>query len=1006
MASELTRFEPGPGDRAPAALASERGDLPLRAVTVRAQITGVTADVDVEQVFDNPWDEALEVSYVFPLPELAAVTRCELHLDGRVVAARLEERGAAREAYAAAVERGQRAALAEQDRPGVFTITLGNVPPRGRATIRFGMAYALPREDGRHVFRFPLVVAERYAPGDPIPGERVGHGTHPDTTASPDASRVTPPRLAADATRPVLAVEVAIAHGELGIDDVESSLHAVQDVVEPGRRVVRLAPGQLMDRDFVLRFRLGDDAIRTQLATQADPTGDEGTFQLTLVPPAAPIRARPRDLVLLLDRSGSMAGWKIVAARRALARMIEVLDDADRFAAYAFSSQMVAPAELAFGLAPPRGRDAARAGRGVPGRAFGRGWNRDGSPVPARDHAARERRSRPRPLARAGHRRSGHERGRAGRARRELARRQGPRARDLTTRSTRPCCGRLAATTGGRVEIVQQASELEDALDRLHVLIAAPALERVTVEGDGVLVDTVVPAGPLHAFPGVPLVVRGRYRGALASVRIGASLRREPFALAVAAERSEVAALRTCWAREQLLALEDRFAAQAVGRSALVPQIVGTSIRFGVLCRFTAFVAVDDRGALEAPATRHVQQPVEATGAAPAIAAHSQLGTPRWGGAPAAAVQTQTRSGTMRGKIAYLSPEQARGQRLSPAHEVYMLARLLWELLTGTRLIPPDDAFAMLSAIVHGDLPVPLLPPALSTLEPVLRRALDTDPAKRYASPIELVRAIEPIVAGAPVNEVAAWLANLGGARLAEQRLMLARLAGVRPPPGGYVILDWFGMTNDADQYVAVRSGPGGAQAVLLRRLLPHVAEAPDLVERFLSEASIAADGIAHTDDAGTDSGGSVFLAQPFIPGLDLREILAELSTRSIGTPGAIAVAIIAAAARALEHLLALPAAGGATVSMLLDDLAPTSLRVGLDGRPVWTSLGLAPSPAYTAARRLAVPLAVAAGVTLGNRHTPDSLEAHGRWVVVPASVRIAPSAPTPAPGRRRWWRE
>src|SRR5262249_34033827 len=157
------------------------------------------------------------------------VTRCELRVGERVVAARLEERGAAREAYAQAVEAGRRAALAEEERPGVFTITLGSLAPGERAIVRFGMAYPLPREAGRAVCRFPLVVGERYVPGAPLPGERVGGGIEPDTVEVADASRITPPRLAPGAAGPTLAIEVALLHGALGVDQIESSLHAVRE---------------------------------------------------------------------------------------------------------------------------------------------------------------------------------------------------------------------------------------------------------------------------------------------------------------------------------------------------------------------------------------------------------------------------------------------------------------------------------------------------------------------------------------------------------------------------------------------------------------------------------------------------------------------------------------------------------------------------------------------------------------------------------------------------------
>lgn len=92
-------------------------------------MVGATAAVEVAWTFVNPYPEPVAVSYVFPLPERAAVRRCTLSRDGHRVAAVLRERGDARQEYARAADGGARAALAEQERQGIFTITLGNLAP-------------------------------------------------------------------------------------------------------------------------------------------------------------------------------------------------------------------------------------------------------------------------------------------------------------------------------------------------------------------------------------------------------------------------------------------------------------------------------------------------------------------------------------------------------------------------------------------------------------------------------------------------------------------------------------------------------------------------------------------------------------------------------------------------------------------------------------------------------------------------------------------------------------
>src|SRR5207244_4075077 len=102
------------------ALSTARGRLPLAEVRVRGQLRGATAQVTLRQTFVNAFDAPLEASYVFPLPDRAAVVRCTLEVAGRRIEAALRERAEARAQYRQALAEGRRAALAEEDRPGCF----------------------------------------------------------------------------------------------------------------------------------------------------------------------------------------------------------------------------------------------------------------------------------------------------------------------------------------------------------------------------------------------------------------------------------------------------------------------------------------------------------------------------------------------------------------------------------------------------------------------------------------------------------------------------------------------------------------------------------------------------------------------------------------------------------------------------------------------------------------------------------------------------------------------
>ena len=306
--------------------------LPLRGTRLEADACAGRCRVTLLQSFANPYAEPLEVTYQVPLPADGAVSGYAFHIGEMRITGRIDRLADARQAFTQAIMEGRTAALLEQDRSSLFTQKVGNIPPGEEVVVELTIdqplvwmqggsrrdaspQWGVPPEAGSWEWRFPTVVAPRYL------------GNH-----TPDAARVS-----VDVAKGEISAKVGL---RLSIRDVRtgrvsSPSHAVTD----GDTVILDGPDARLDRDVVVRWPVAAQVAGVSL-DRGRREGDALAYgALTVVPPVVAQVPVPRDLIVLLDTSGSMGGAPLDQAKAVTTALIQGLEAGDRLELMEFSNE-------------------------------------------------------------------------------------------------------------------------------------------------------------------------------------------------------------------------------------------------------------------------------------------------------------------------------------------------------------------------------------------------------------------------------------------------------------------------------------------------------------------------------------------------------------------------------------------------------------------------------------------------------------------------------------------
>lgn len=315
------------------------GACPLQHTDVDADISGFVSRVRVRQTFANPLNRKIEAIYVFPLPEHAAVDDMTMTIGNRRIVGRVKPKPEARQIYEQAKASGRVASLLDQERPNIFTQSVANIEPGAQVVIEISYVETLKYEDGVFEFVYPMVVGPRFMPGADM-GSR-GTGTAPDTDRVPDASKISPP-IAPEDTRAGHDINVTVhLDGGAELFDVKSELHQINiQQTDRQRALISLKPDdRIPNKDFILRYRTATDEIEDEVFMH--PFDGGAFFTLILQPPrrVPAEQARPKEMIFVIDRSGSQSGFPIEKAKDTMRACIEGMNPNDTFNLIDFSTE-------------------------------------------------------------------------------------------------------------------------------------------------------------------------------------------------------------------------------------------------------------------------------------------------------------------------------------------------------------------------------------------------------------------------------------------------------------------------------------------------------------------------------------------------------------------------------------------------------------------------------------------------------------------------------------------
>ncbi|MDP6981373.1 MAG: VIT domain-containing protein [Myxococcota bacterium] len=570
-----------------------------------ANLQGDLATVRVTQTFENPYDAPLHARYIFPLPTDAAVFAMRMSSGDQMIEAEIHEKKQARAVFENAKERGNQAALLDQHRPNVFTQEVANLMPGLPIRVELEYAHVVEKQDGAYRFHIPTVVGPRFVPRE-LDASQPGAPTLREGEPAPLVIGAwnlpaSPPVAAPDEVdRERVSIRVALAAG-MPIQWIQSPTHRVQvDRLGEAKRKIELAAGRTVDnKDFELHYQLAGHEVAAGLTTFVD--GMDGFLSLLIEPPASARDAEitAREMVFVLDCSGSMAGIPMAASKRFMTRTLQNMRPSDSFRIIRFSDAATEWSERPLRATPANIRAGLRYVHGLSGMG--------GTHMASGIRAALSPRVEPGALRIVVFLTDGYI-GNDVEIVRLLDTKRGE-ARlfsfGVGNSVNRYLIEEMARVGRGAARIVRPTEDAEVAADELVERLAAPVLTDIEIDWNDAAVADVYPQEIPDLFLGQTVRVLGRFegsgryrvtvRGRIAGDPVTMPLDVELPGRGVRGEGPDARALPIIWARSQI---EDRMieyikpSLPSHERDAVQSEVTDLGLAHRLMTQWTSFVAV------------------------------------------------------------------------------------------------------------------------------------------------------------------------------------------------------------------------------------------------------------------------------------------------------------------------------------------------------------------------------------------------------------------------------
>jgi len=580
--------------------------VPLKHTSVVGSIDGYIATVDVTQQFHNPYNSKIEAVYVFPLPDNAAVSEFVMTVGERKIRGIIREREEAEKIYNDARAQGHVASLLTQERPNIFTQKVANIEPGKQIDINIRYFNTLQYDDGAYEFVFPMVIGPRYNPAATIDGiGAVARGNNGGSGQSTEIPYLAPNERSGHDVSLSLNISAGV-----NIESVRSINHdvAVKDVTDTERSVTLSAADSIPNKDFVLRYQVAGDKIKTAMMTHKDDHGQY--FTMMLYPPAQleQVQRSPMEMVFVLDCSGSMNGRPIEQARAAITHALQSLTPPDTFQIINFSStasQLGAVPVIATPQNIQKGLAYLNSLNGQGGTEMIQGLKA------ALDFPHDEGRFRLVSFMTDGYIGNDHDILNA------LSAKLGDSrifSFGVGQSPNRFLMDRMALLGRGAVAYLSLNDNPVEIMNHFNARISHPAMTDLSIDWGNMNVTDVYPQILPDLIVGRPVVVTGRFTGEPSVVKVGGRQGMQPTSFEVAVDTNDAAkehkGIASVWARLKIMDLMTQFSRtpdQAVELRHLITQ---TALEYSLMSTFTAFVAVDSMSQTEGKFGTTVAVPV------------------------------------------------------------------------------------------------------------------------------------------------------------------------------------------------------------------------------------------------------------------------------------------------------------------------------------------------------------------------------------------------------------